>query len=75
MEIENSFQCFEYCELCEKLYYLKNRKVHLKSKKHQKLLLQHNLTNSDIEICRYHLIEMPEDENKQDDIMYLPANS
>ena len=74
MEIENSFQCFEYCELCEKLYYLKNRKIHLKSKKHQKLLLQHNLTNSDIEVCRYNLnlIEKPEDE---DDIMYLPANS
>ena len=72
--MDKNSECFEYCELCEKLYYLKNRKVHLKSKKHQKLLLQHNLTNSDIEICRYNLnlIEKPEDE---DDIMYLPANS
>jgi len=72
MDIKNS-ECLEYCNLCEKLYYLKNRKVHLKSKKHQKLLLQHNLTNSDIEICRYHLnlIEKPEDEY---DIMYLPVD-
>lgn len=63
--MDKNSECFEYCELCEKLYYLKNRKVHLKSKKHQKLLLQHNLTNSDIEICRYNLnlIEKPEDED------------
>ena len=73
--MDKNSECFEYCELCEKLYYLKNRKVHLKSKKHQKLLMQHNLTNSDIEVCRYNLIEMSEDENKQDDIVYLPANS
>ena len=70
--MDKNSECLEYCELCEKLYYLKNRKVHLNSKKHKKLLMQHNLTNSDIEICRYHLIEKPEDEN---DIMYLPANS
>jgi len=73
--MDKNSECFEYCILCEKLYYLKNRKVHLKSNKHRKLLLQHNLTNSDIEVCRYILIEMPEDENKQDDIMYLLANS
>ena len=71
--MDKNSECFEYCNLCEKLYYLKNRKIHLKSKKHQKLLLQHNLTNSDIEVRRYNLnlIEKPEDE---DDIMYLPVD-
>jgi len=69
--MDKNSECFEYCELCDKVYNLKSRKVHLKSKKHRKLLLQHNLTNSEIEICRYNLIEKPEDE---DDIMYLPVD-
>jgi hypothetical protein len=72
--MDKNLECFEYCLLCDKVYNLKSRKVHLKSKKHQKLLMQHNLTNSDIEICRYNLIEIPENENKQDDIMYLPVD-
>jgi hypothetical protein len=71
-----SFEMFEYCQLCGKLYNLKSRKNHLKSSKHKKLLLQHNLTNLDIEISRYNLVEFKnEDENKSEEsIIYLPVD-
>jgi hypothetical protein len=77
MEKIKSFQCFEYCSMCGKLYNLKSRKNHLKSSKHKKLLLQHNLTNLDIEISRYNLVEFKnEDENKSEEsIIYLPVDS
>ena len=77
MEKIKSFDCMEYCSLCGKLYNLKSRKNHLKSSKHRKLLLQHNLTNLDIELSRYNLVEFKDDENEnksEEDIIYLPVD-
>ena len=68
------YECFEYCGLCEKLYNVRSRKNHLKSAKHKKLLFQNNLTNLDIEVSRYNLIEKPEEDNEPEDIMYLPVD-
>jgi hypothetical protein len=72
-----SFDCMEYCNLCEKLYSLKSRKNHLKSKKHKKLLIQYCLTNLDIQVSRYNLVELKDenDDNKSEEsIVYLPSN-
>ena len=76
MEKIKSFEMFEYCSLCGKLYNLKSRKNHLKSSQHKKLLLQHNLTNLDIEISRYNLVEFKNDDDDKsvEDIMYLPVD-
>jgi hypothetical protein len=76
MEKNKNSESFEYCSLCAKLYNLKSRKNHLKSAKHKKLLIQHNLTNLDIEVSRYNLIEKPdEDDNKSEEsIIYLPVD-
>jgi hypothetical protein len=77
MEKIKNFEMFEYCSLCEKLYNLKSRKNHLKSHKHKKLLIQHNLTNLDIDISRYNLVELKDenDDNKSEEsIVYLPSN-
>ena len=81
-----SFEMFEYCSLCGKLYNLKSRKNHLKSKKHRKLLMAYNLTDSDVEIQRYNLMEyknklnekndiiLSDDDKSEEDIMYLPVD-
>lgn len=70
-----SLDCMEYCNLCEKIYNLRSRKNHLKSRKHKKLLLQNNLTNLDLDLSRYNLIELKNsEENKSEDIMYLPVD-
>ena len=76
MDKIKSFEMFEYCNLCGKFYNLKSRKNHLKSKKHKKLLIQHNLTNLDIEVSRYSLVELKnEDDNKSEEsIIYLPVD-
>ena len=76
MEKNKNSESFEYCTLCAKLYNLKSRKNHLKSAKHKKLLFQNNLTNLDIEVSRYNLIEKPDtdEENEPEDIMYLPVD-
>jgi hypothetical protein len=76
MEKIKSFDCIEFCGLCNKLYNLESRKNHLKSKKHRKLLLEHNLTDLDIEITRYNLIEFNEDDDKsEEDIINSPEDS
>jgi len=71
-----SFDCMEYCNLCEKLYSLKSRKNHLKSKKHKKLLIQYCLTNLDIQVSRYNLVELKnvEDNISEESIIYLPVD-
>ena len=76
MDKIKSFEMFEYCNLCEKLYNLKSRKNHLKSNKHKKLLIQHKITNLDIEVSRYNLVELKnEDDNKSEEsIIYLPVD-